>query len=129
MRSLSSVVIVLGLSAIVGAQTSAPAPLINAVQVVTYIHLAPEQAGGASSLLVREVQEEQRTSGYITVVLTEENGRHNHPVLVDRWSAASDLNILWKSDSCKRVRSDLQRKLASPLDERMGHQIAPYCQR
>ena len=53
MRSLSSRLIVLSLSAIAGAQMSAPAPLIDAVQVVTYIDLEPAEAGSAFSLLIK----------------------------------------------------------------------------
>ena len=125
MRSLSSILIVLSLSATAGAQVSAPAPLIYAVQVVTYIDLEPTQAGSASSLLVKQVQEEQRNAGCITVVLIEENGRPNHFLLIERWRTARDLNTVRNSATYKQFRSDLQPSLASPLDERMGHQVAP----
>ena len=77
MRSLSIVLIVLSLSAIARAHMFAPAPLINAVQVASYIELEPAEAGSASSLLINQVQEEQRDAGCITAVLIEENGGHH----------------------------------------------------
>ena len=125
MRSLSTVLIVLSLSAIAGAQMSPPAPLNNAVQVVTYIDLEPTQAGSASSLLIKQVQEEQRNADCITVVLIEETGRPNHFVLIERWRTARDLDTVGNSATYKRFRTDLLPSLASPLDERMGHQVAP----
>ena len=125
MRSLSDILIVLSLSATAGAQGSAPAPLINAVQVVTYIDLEPAEAGSASSLLIKQVQEEQRNAGCITIVLIEEDGRRNHFVLIERWRTARDLDTVRNGIPYKRFRSDLQPSLASPLDERIGHQVAP----
>ena len=125
MRSLTSVLIVLSLSVIAGAQMSTPAALDTAVQVVTYIDLEPTQAGSASSLLVKQVQEEQRNAGCITVALIEENGRPNHFVLIERWRTASDLNTVRNSVTYKQFRINLQPSLASPLDDRMGHQVAP----
>lgn len=126
MRSLSSVASILVFwAAVAHAQTSAPASLVDAVQVVTYVDLSPERAESASSLLIKQVQQERRSSGCTTVVLLEENGRHNHLVLIERWRSARDLDIMRNSDSYKRFRSELQPSLASPLDERMGHQIAP----
>ena len=126
MRSLSSVASILVFcAAVANAQTFAAPSLMDAVQVVTYVDLSPERAEIASSLLTKQVQQERRNSGCTTVVLLEENGRPNHFVLIESWRSVRDLDIMRNSDSYKRFRSELQPSLASPLDERRGHQVAP----
>ncbi len=125
MRALSVVIVETFLFATAQAQTPLPDPSINEVQIVTYVDLEPAQAASGSSLLVKQVQAEGRTVGCRVAFLIIEDGRPNHFIIVERWSTSQDLNALRNLDSYKHFRSELQPMLASPLDERAGHQIAP----
>ena len=81
MRSLSNLLIVLSWSAIAGAQMAAPAPLIDAVQVVTYIDLEPAEACSAfcrsSAKLSQEIRVCIYTDVRVTLSRTPPGGPHD----------------------------------------------------
>lgn len=107
------------------AQTPSLDPSVDEVQVVIYVDLEPGRATNGSALLVEQVKAEARTEGCRGAFLIKEDGRPNHFIVVERWRASDDLNALRNSGMYNRFRTQLQPTLASPLDERVGHQTAP----
>ncbi len=125
MRALSFVIAAICLSTTAQAQTRLPEASSSEVQVVTYVDLDPAQAAGGSSLLMKQVQAEARAAGYRVAFLINEDGRPNHYMIVESWRSLRNLHAFRNSDSYRRFRGELQPMLASPLDERAGHQMAP----
>ena len=120
-------VVIAGICLFTAARAQIPLPdaSTSEVQVVTYVDLEPAQAAVGSSLLVKQVQAEGRDVGCRIAFLIKEDGRPNHFIIVERWSTLRDLNTLHNSEPYSHFRSELQPMLASPLDERAGHQVAP----
>ena len=109
----------------VHAQMALPEPAVDEVHVVTYIDLEPGSATRRLSLLMKETKSEARSTGCRVAVLIREDGKPNHFLIVERWHAESDRDVVHNSDLYKRFQTDLQPMLASPLDERTGRQVAP----
>lgn len=125
MKTLSIVFAGICLFATAHAQTPLPDASTSEVQLVIYVDLEPAQAAGGSSLLVKQLQAEGRDVGCRVAFLIKEDGRPNHFMIVERWSSIENLNAFRNSDPYRRFRNALQPMLASPLDERAGHQVAP----
>ena len=107
------------------AQSASANRLNGEVQVVNYVDMELAKAKSGSSLLAQQVLSDERTAGCRGAFLIQEEGRPNHFILVERWRTARDLDALFNSHSYLRFRGDLQPLLASPLDTRVGQQIAP----
>ena len=125
MKPFFFLLIVCGLVSTTPAQTSSPQSAATEVQVVTYVDLEPVQATIGYSLLVKQIRSEARNAGCRVARLIQEQGRPNHFMVVETWRRAVDLDARNDSESYRRFRSGLQPLLASPLDERVGRQIAP----
>jgi quinol monooxygenase YgiN len=124
-KKLAGMVVVLCLTTMLQAQGASPGPAVDEIQVVTYIDLNPGSATSGLSLLTKQIKSEARSAGCRVAFLIREAARPNHFIIVERWHAAIDRDVVHKSDSYKQFRADLLPMLASPLDERAGHQVAP----
>ena len=125
MKRVFFLLIVCGLVDATSAQTPSPQSAVTEVQVVTYVDLKPAQATSGYSLLVKQTRLEARDAGCRVARLIQEQGRPNHYMVVETWRRAVALDARNDSESYRRFRSELQPLLASPLDERVGRQIAP----
>ena len=112
-------------TATLAAQEPASPKQEAAVHVVTYLDLLPDQADPGRLLLIHAVQTQQKQSGCLSAELLQEQGRANHFMLVEAWRDPAALEGWHASGDYRQFRASLQPALASPLDERRGHQIVP----
>ncbi len=112
-------------SAMTPAQGSSPASADVEINVVIYVDLDPAQASHGLSLLETEAEAETHSTGCLRAILIRESGRPNHLMLIETWRSSRNLDLLKHSERYKHFRDALQPMLASPLDERVGLQIAP----
>lgn len=111
--------LLVGWSTSVAAQTPAPAPPPVATDRVAYFETAPSEVTRTMTILKAYRQATQKAAGVVRVQVLQQIGRPNFFAVAEKWSDGASLQAHLTSPDNKKLRDELQSVLISPFDERL----------